>query len=121
MNGLDERAERLRMHGLMAPQIGPKSWLQEERFARFREAYAYASHRSNAVPGLSRVSPEDAYYIWLYLDRGMRRQDVDAVARGRAAFERLQDDLWSMPAMAGLDWPELPSEVQAMWVHAVDE
>lgn len=61
--------------GLLAPQIEASSWLQEERFAAFRSAYAYASAKSVSVLGLSKLKPEDAYFVWLMLQRGMDRQD----------------------------------------------
>lgn len=57
----------------MAPQIAADSWLQEQRFAEFRAGYGYASGASNAIPGLSKIDPEDAYHIWWFITRGVYR------------------------------------------------
>ena len=61
----------------MAPRIGADSWLQQDRFAAFREAYAYAANTTNAIPGLSRIDPEDAYYIWSSIQHGHERLHYD--------------------------------------------
>lgn len=47
----------------MARGIGASSWLHDQQFQWFRDAYAYASTQTQAIPGLSDVSPEDLYYI----------------------------------------------------------
>jgi hypothetical protein len=56
----------------VAPSIASDSWLSEDRFAEFRRAYAYASSQSQAIPGLARLTPEQAYHVWAAIDRGYR-------------------------------------------------
>lgn len=67
----------------MAPRIDAESWLWEERFEAFREAYGYASSQTRAIPALAKLSPEEAYWLWFSLDRGMSR--VQAGAAGGEA------------------------------------
>jgi hypothetical protein len=105
---------------MTATPIAPGSWLHEDRFATFRAAYAYASARTQAIPGLSKLTPEDAWYVWHFLQRGHLRMDRTAEDRGRAAFEALVDDLWSMPTMSGMAWHELPDEARVLWMAAAD-
>jgi hypothetical protein len=58
---------------MMAQPIGENSWLQQARFEQFRSAYAYASVKTRAIPALSVIAPEDAYFVWLFIQRGMER------------------------------------------------
>lgn len=51
-----------------------ESWLHEERFAEFVEAYRFASsHFSRAAVAYSKVTPEDAYWIWKTITTGFER------------------------------------------------
>lgn len=54
-----------------AQGIRDDSWLQEDRFADFRTGYNYASGKMNAIPGLSKVTAEEAYYIYTMIRRGI--------------------------------------------------
>jgi hypothetical protein len=58
---------------MMAAPISEDSWLNEPRFAAFVSAYHYASVKTRAIPALSQIAPEDAYYVWLFIQRGMER------------------------------------------------
>jgi hypothetical protein len=69
---------------------------------------------------LSKLTPEQSYYVWLFLQRGMLRQDPGAEARGQRLHAALQDEMPGMPAWSGLGWHELPTEVRAMWTHAAE-
>lgn len=54
----------------MARGIRPDSWLHEDRFTAFRHAYSYASAKTHAIPGLSKISAEEAYYVWRIIQHG---------------------------------------------------
>lgn len=54
-----------------AQGIRDDSWLHEDRFADFRTGYEYASGKINAIPGLAKVSAEEAYYIYTLIRRGI--------------------------------------------------
>jgi hypothetical protein len=54
----------------MAPTVAVDSWLNEERFAWFRQAYGYAATQSNAIPALAKLTPEDTYYLYAALHYG---------------------------------------------------
>lgn len=62
---------------LMARPISQDSWLQDPTYSSFRTACAYASLKTRAIPGLAVIEPEDAYYVWLFIQRGMSRQEQD--------------------------------------------
>jgi hypothetical protein len=55
----------------VAPWISDDSWLREDRFEDFRWAYGYASTQTHAISGLSKITPEEAYYVWASIERGM--------------------------------------------------
>jgi hypothetical protein len=59
----------------VAPKPLPtESWLHEDRFAEFLAAYRYAAgHFSQAAPAFSKVTPEDAYWIWKTITAGVER------------------------------------------------
>lgn len=49
-------------------------WINEDRFAQFRDAYGYArSHFSLAAEGFGKVDIIDAYYIWHTIQTGMEK------------------------------------------------
>jgi hypothetical protein len=73
----------------MAPKIKPDSWLNEERFAAFVEAYYYASGQTQAIIGLSKLEPEDMYYVWASMDYATERKNEAVIKRYRAALERI--------------------------------
>lgn len=54
----------------MARGIRPNSWLHEDRFTAFRHAYSYAAAKTHAIPGLSKISAEEAYYVWRIIQHG---------------------------------------------------
>jgi hypothetical protein len=59
--------------------IREDSWLHEERFAEFRRAYSYAAAKTHAIPGLSKISAEEAYYVWRIIQHGHEfNQRMDA-------------------------------------------
>lgn len=54
--------------------LAPDSWLHEERFAEFVAAYRFAtSHFSRAAIAFSKVTPQDAYWIWQTITTGFER------------------------------------------------
>ena len=64
---------------ISARNIEPDSWLQEERFAAFRAAYAYASSQTLAIPALAALSPEDLFYAYEAFKRGEERFIAEAM------------------------------------------
>lgn len=62
----------------MALPIEPDSWLNEERFAEFKRAYEYASSQTLAIEPLSKLSPEETYYVFAALRRGYERRSYRA-------------------------------------------
>lgn len=106
---------------MSAPTIPSGSWLNDEQYAEFREAYEYARNRPQASGALSKLTPQEAYYVWQYLQRGYVRQDAEAAeTRGRRLFNTLAEDLWAMPSMSGVGWRELPAEDRTLWMMAAD-
>jgi hypothetical protein len=65
-----------------AQGIREDSWLNDdtisEDFAAFREGYAYARNMTHAIPGLSKISAEEAYYVWWGINHGI---ELSAPAR----------------------------------------
>lgn len=57
----------------MAKGIGPDSWLHEARFSAFRDAYYYAAGQTRAIEALSRITAEEAYFLYVALKRGHDR------------------------------------------------
>jgi hypothetical protein len=57
----------------MAPTISEDSWLNEDRFEAFRAGYAYAARSTNAIFGLAKLDPEEAYYVWSLIQRGIEK------------------------------------------------
>ena len=40
-------------------------WANEPEFAWFKEAYLYASNKTQAIPALSKCTPEEIFYLML--------------------------------------------------------
>lgn len=61
----------------IAPGIKEDSWLNrgDEEFEEFKKGYAYASAQTMAIPGLSKLSPEDLYYVWSAIKRGIENDE----------------------------------------------
>lgn len=59
------------VHMPMARPIRADSWLNEDRFREFRAAYTYAAAKTLAIPGLSKIDPEEAFYVWRIIQRGV--------------------------------------------------
>lgn len=55
----------------MAPRISPDSWLNEERFAEFVRGYNYACNATMAIEPLSKLTPEETYWLWSILQHGI--------------------------------------------------
>ena len=53
---------KMNINVMMANTIKPDSWLNDERYEWFRTGYNYAANSTNAIPALSKVSPEELYY-----------------------------------------------------------
>jgi hypothetical protein len=75
-------AEELRIRCVMARGIAPDSWLNEERFAEFRAGYSYASGQTRAITALSETSPEDLFFAWSAINRGIdwHRRENESVS-----------------------------------------
>jgi hypothetical protein len=58
---------------LMARPIPDDSWLHEPRFDQLRSALEYASTKTNAIPALAKVSPEEAAHLFLVMLHGYTR------------------------------------------------
>lgn len=53
-----------------APKISKESWLNDPEYANFVVGYEYAATQTRAIQGLSKISPEDAYFIYEAIKRG---------------------------------------------------
>lgn len=52
----------------------PDHWINEDRFAQFRSAYARArSHYSLAAESFAKIDVIDAYYVWRTIQDGMEK------------------------------------------------
>ena len=56
---------------LAAAQINKKSWLNDEEYKSFIAGYEYASTQTRAIKGLSKISPEEAYFVYEAIKRGV--------------------------------------------------
>ena len=63
------RPKRVRI--ISAPRISKNSWLNEPEYANFVAGYEYAGTQTRAIHGLSKISPEEAYFIYEAIKRGV--------------------------------------------------
>lgn len=56
---------------IRAPKISKDSWLNDPEYASFVAGYEYATTQTRAIHGLSKVSPEEAYFIYETIKRGI--------------------------------------------------
>lgn len=54
----------------IAPAISDDSWLCRDEYKTFRSAYDYAAQKTRAIEPLSKVTPEDAYWIHRIIQHG---------------------------------------------------
>jgi hypothetical protein len=54
-----------------APKISEKSWLNDSEYDNFVAGYEYASTQTHAIHGLSKITPEEAYFIFEAIKRGI--------------------------------------------------
>ena len=54
-----------------APRISENSWLNCSEYSKFVTAYKYASTQTRAIEGLSQITPEQTYFIYEAIKRGM--------------------------------------------------
>lgn len=75
----------------MAPGIKEDSWLNrgDEEFEEFKKGYAYASTQTMAIYGLAKVTPEELYYIWSAMKRGIEREASNEHSRQTQSTEGL--------------------------------
>lgn len=59
------------MQLITAPQISKDSWLNDSEYANFVAGYEYAMTQTRAIQGLSKVAPEQAYFIYEAIKRGI--------------------------------------------------
>ena len=55
---------------IRAPKISKNSWLKDPEYASFVAGYEYASTQTRAIHGLSKITPEEAYFIYEAIKRG---------------------------------------------------
>lgn len=60
---------------LMAPKISASSWLQRDEYSNFRAAYGYAAGKMRAIEPLSKLDPEEVYWLWVILQHGFEYYD----------------------------------------------
>lgn len=60
----EPEGDMLMFHVGMAQRIDESSWLMGDEFADFRDRYSYAATQTRAIYGLSKVTPEEVYWIW---------------------------------------------------------
>jgi hypothetical protein len=56
---------------VIAPEVAAGSWLHESRFDWYREAYAYATTQTRAIPTLAATTPEALYFAFTAMLRAM--------------------------------------------------
>lgn len=61
-----------------APQIKPESWLNDPEYVDFVKGYEYAATQTRAITVLAKISPEDAYFIYYAIKRGIDMASVKA-------------------------------------------
>ena len=55
---------------IKASKISNTSWLNAPEYANFMAGYEYASTQTRAIHGLSKITPEEAYFIYEAIKRG---------------------------------------------------
>lgn len=53
------------------PQVSEKSWLNNREYRSFVAGYEYATTQTRAISGLSKISPEEAYFIYEAIKHGI--------------------------------------------------
>lgn len=62
---------------MQAQPVSEESWLREQRFSRLYRTLTYAAAKSNAIPALSKITPEEAAHLFLVMHRGWHRPDME--------------------------------------------
>lgn len=68
---LGDEGSEMEVRVYMAQGIRDDSWLHEERFAEFRRAYGYAAGKLRAIEPLSKITAEEAYWVWSIIQHGI--------------------------------------------------
>ena len=55
---------------IKAQKISKESWLNDPEYADFVAGYEYASTQTRSIHGLSKITPEEAYFIYESIKRG---------------------------------------------------
>ncbi len=55
---------------IKSPNISKDSWLNEPEYTSFVAGYEYASTQTRSIHGLSKITPEEAYFIYEAIKRG---------------------------------------------------
>lgn len=58
---------------LKAQSIKEDSWLNEEKYDAFRQAWDYASTQTRAIPAMAHMTPEQGWWLLEALQRGLER------------------------------------------------
>jgi len=61
---------------IKASIISKKSWLNDPEYSSFVAGYEYASTQTRAIHGLSKITPEEAYFIFEAIWRGIDMRPV---------------------------------------------
>jgi len=64
----------------IAPGIKEDSWLNrgDKEFEEFKKYYSYASTQTLAIYGLSKITPEELYYIWSAMRRAEAKDESNS-------------------------------------------
>ena len=65
--------EEIPLSIVCANEIKDSSWLNEKRFAWFKQGYQYASTQTRAIPILSKLTPEEFYFAVCAINTGATR------------------------------------------------
>lgn len=75
------------------PAIPDDSWLHRPQYEHFRLAYRYAQGSTLALDPFSHVTAEQAYWIWYFIDHGMKVvQPVEPGDNGHAEAPGSSDE-----------------------------
>jgi hypothetical protein len=55
---------------MIASSIRDDSWINDPKYAAFKNAWLYASSQTRAIPAMSKITPEEAYFLFDALKRG---------------------------------------------------
>lgn len=66
----EKKPLKIEVDVMIAPKIQKNSWLNDPQYEWFVSGYQYAATQSGAIPGLSKLTPEELYHITSAICRG---------------------------------------------------